>query len=50
VGAVKAVAWLSQLAIPAFILWIVLYGLLKKVRVYDAFVSGAKEGPAMRCE
>jgi len=46
-GAVKTVAWLSQLAIPAFLLWIVLYGVLKKVRVYDAFVSGAKEGPAV---
>jgi spore maturation protein B len=40
----KAVSFISQLIIPAFILFTVLYGALKKVRVYDSFVSGAKEG------
>ena len=30
--------------IPAFILFTVLYGAWKKVRVYDSFVAGAKEG------
>ena len=41
----KTAALISQLAIPAFILFAVLYGVFKKVRVYDSFVSGAKEGP-----
>ena len=35
---------LSQLFIPVFILGAILYGVVKKVRVYDSFVSGAKEG------
>ena len=30
--------------IPAFILFTVVYGAIKGVRVYDSFVSGAKEG------
>jgi spore maturation protein B len=30
--------------IPAFILFVVLYGFFKKVRVYDSFISGAKDG------
>lgn len=40
----KTISFISQLAIPAFILFAVLYGAFKKVRVYDSFVSGAKEG------
>ncbi|MCX5900867.1 MAG: spore maturation protein [Proteobacteria bacterium] len=40
----KALTLISQLAIPAFILFAVLYGACRKVRVYDSFVSGAKEG------
>ncbi|MEI6127066.1 MAG: nucleoside recognition domain-containing protein [Pseudomonadota bacterium] len=40
----KSLTFISQLAIPTFILFAVLYGSFKKVRVYDAFVSGAKEG------
>jgi spore maturation protein B len=40
----KAIGYISQLMIPAFILFAVLYGAFKKVRVYDSFVSGAKEG------
>jgi len=35
---------LSQLIIPVFILLVLVYGLAKKVRVYDCFVSGAKDG------
>jgi len=35
---------ISQLIIPFFILLAVVYGFTKKVRVYDCFVSGAKEG------
>lgn len=40
----KTVAFISQLAIPGFILFTVLYGAYKKVRVYDSFVEGAREG------
>jgi spore maturation protein B len=41
------VEYLSLLIIPLFILFTVLYGMFKKVRVYDSFVAGAKEGPAI---
>ena len=34
----------SILAIPAIILFIVTYGAIKKVKIYEAFVEGAKEG------
>ena len=40
----KTVNFISQLVIPLFILLAVLYGVAKKVRVYDCFVAGAKEG------
>lgn len=40
----KTLAYVSQLIIPAFILFTVLYGAFKKVRLYDAFVSGARDG------
>jgi len=40
----NAVNLISQLIIPFFILLAVGYGLAKKVRVYDCFVSGAKDG------
>lgn len=40
----KIVAYVSNLIIPAFILFAVIYGAAKKVRVYDSFVSGAKDG------
>jgi spore maturation protein B len=35
---------LSIIAIPALILVIVIYGAIKKVKIYEAFVEGAKEG------
>ena len=35
---------LSVFAIPAIILFIVIYGTVKKVKIYEAFVEGAKEG------
>jgi spore maturation protein B len=41
------VEYISLLIIPLFILFTVLYGTIKKVRVYDSFVAGAKEGPAI---
>jgi spore maturation protein B len=40
----KAIQLISQLIIPLFILLVVGYGLVKKVRVYDSFVAGAKDG------
>jgi len=42
-----SVEYLSLLIIPLFLLFTVLYGTCKKVRVYDSFVAGAKEGPAI---
>ena len=35
---------ISQLIIPVFLLLVVVYGVGKKVRVYDCFVAGAKDG------
>jgi spore maturation protein B len=35
---------LSILAIPGLVLFVVVYGAMKKVRIYEAFVEGAKEG------
>jgi spore maturation protein B len=35
---------ISQAVIPVFILFVIMYGIAKKVRVYDSFVNGAKEG------
>jgi len=43
----KNVHLISQLIIPVFILFAVVYGVAKRVRVYDSFVSGAKEGIAV---
>jgi len=40
----KTVQFISQLIIPLFILLVVGYGWAKKVRVYDSFVAGAKDG------
>lgn len=40
----KIITIISQLIIPLFVLFAVIYGYLKKVRVYDSFVSGAKDG------
>ncbi|MCB0283234.1 MAG: spore maturation protein [Calditrichae bacterium] len=36
--------WMSILAIPLIILFFIGYGGLKKVKVYEVFVEGAKEG------
>jgi len=44
---VASVEYLSLLIIPLFILFTVLYGTVRKVRVYDSFVEGAKQGPAV---
>lgn len=34
----------SILAIPSIVLFIVIYGAIKKVKVYEVFIEGAKEG------
>jgi spore maturation protein B len=41
---VKIINLLSSLLIPFFILFAVTYGFIKKVNVYNSFVSGAKDG------
>lgn len=42
---IPSVNYVSLLIIPLFILFTILYGSYRKVRVYDSFVAGAKEGP-----
>jgi len=44
---IEYVNYSSLLIIPLFILFAILYGAFKKVRVYDSFVAGAKEGPGV---
>lgn len=43
----EMINYISRLLIPAFIVFVVIYGFAKKVRVYDSFIAGAKEGPAV---
>ena len=43
----ETISYLSLLIIPLFILFTIWYGTFKKVRVYDSFVAGAKEGPGI---
>jgi spore maturation protein B len=40
----RLINYISQLIIPLFILFVIVYGFARKVRVYDSFVTGAKEG------
>ncbi len=40
----KSISLISQIMIPLFILLAILYGCVKRVKVYDCFVSGAKDG------
>jgi spore maturation protein B len=40
----KTVNLISQFIIPLFILFTILYGCAKRVRVYDCFIFGAKGG------
>lgn len=35
---------MNNLFIPALVLFIILYGLIKKVEIYDAFLEGVREG------
>ena len=34
---------ISKLLLPSIVLFIIIYGIIKKVNVYDVFVDGAKE-------
>ena len=34
----------SKIVIPAFIVFVIFYGFIKKVNIYDTFLEGAKEG------
>lgn len=34
----------SKIVIPVFIVFVIFYGFIKKVNIYDAFLEGAKEG------
>ncbi|MCS7231156.1 MAG: nucleoside recognition domain-containing protein [Elusimicrobiota bacterium] len=34
----------SQTIVPTFILFVVVYGVIKKIKIYDSFINGAKEG------
>lgn len=40
----KAINYLSTVAVPLIILLIVTYGIVEKNKVYDTFLEGAKEG------
>ncbi len=37
-------SYLSKFIIPLFVISVILYGLKKKVMIYDTFLEGAKEG------
>ena len=41
---INSINIISIFAIPALVLFIVIYGVIKKVKIYEAFVEGAKEG------
>lgn len=41
---VNAMSLISILAIPALVLFIIIFGAVKKVRIYEVFIEGAKEG------
>lgn len=38
---------MSNLFIPLIVIFIIIYGVLKKVNIYDSFIEGAKEGIPM---
>ena len=40
----KIINYLSNLAIPVTILIIIIYSLMEKVKIFDEFLEGAKEG------
>ena len=42
----KFLLWISEMMIPFLIFYIVGYGMISKIRVYDVFCEGAKNGLA----
>jgi len=40
----QAVTYISAAFVPVFIAGIIVYGTIKKVRVYESFIEGAKQG------
>lgn len=40
----QVLSYVSDILIPVLIFGIVLYGLIKKVKVYESFIKGAKDG------
>jgi spore maturation protein B len=44
---IQQLSTISLLIIPLFLLFTILYGTFKKVRIYDSFIAGAKEGPGI---
>jgi len=40
----KYINYISAAIIPLFVFFVVIYGFIKKVRVFDSFVLGAKDG------
>lgn len=40
----KLLLYLTDFIVPMVLFWIVVYGVLQKVEVYDSFVKGAKKG------
>lgn len=40
----KAISYISSIAMPLIILLIILYGVVEKNKVFDTFLKGAKEG------
>lgn len=40
----EAVTYISAVFVPLFIAGVVVYGIIKKVAVYDKFIEGAKQG------
>ena len=43
-GIADVIGIVSIIAIPALILFVVVYGMIRKVKIYEAFVEDAKEG------
>lgn len=43
-GCMQVINFFSSLAIPLIILIIVIYGLAEKIKIFDVFLEGAKEG------
>lgn len=41
---INIISTVSIVAIPALVIFILTYGIIKKVKIYEAFVEGAKEG------